>query len=323
MHPEVDDVAALVSYDRTAVLNKYCTCSILALLFFEYAITFRKEVELFWARRFSGVCVLFLVLRYLVLAVLLVCMLALMQTLTKPVQSCNVLMKAIPAMIFLLYLPWAVFSGMRVFALSRHRLFSLLVFMLSVSPLGINYMQYLYDLQGTYMPNIGCVETVNASPDLETKSKYVILRFISRTCLTLSDMLVILVTWYKLYRLQQGCLATKNWSIAGVLLRDGSVYFVALLLLNVLHVTFLLLPPSVSQGYGSVTLFSEPITNILVVRFMIDLQEANQRTLKVPSDHPLHLVANSDSMETPSFVDAMATFSSLVPDDTVPVHLNA
>lgn len=44
---------------------------------------------------------------------------------------------------------------------------------------------------------------------------------ISRTCLTLSDMLVILVTWYKLYRLQQGCLGITNWSIAGVFLRDG------------------------------------------------------------------------------------------------------
>ncbi len=42
-------------------------------------------MELFWARRFSGVCVLFLVLRYLVLAVLLVCMLAYSATLSSPV----------------------------------------------------------------------------------------------------------------------------------------------------------------------------------------------------------------------------------------------
>lgn len=60
---------------------------------------------------------------------------------------------------------------------------------------------------------------------------------------------------------------------------------------------------------------------------MLDLQEANQRTLKVPSDHPLHLVADYDNMDTPSFVDAMATFTSLVPDlesdDRVPVHFDA
>ena len=44
------------------------------------------------------------------------------------------------------------------------------------------------------------------------------------------------------------------------------------------------------------------IATILTYRFLLDLQETNQRDVKLESDHPLHFAAASDG--TPSFVRA-------------------
>ena len=45
------------------------------------------------------------------------------------------------------------------------------------------------------------------------------------------------------------------------------------------------------------------LTATLVSRFLINLQEVNLRSVKVGSDHPLHLSAHSNN-SLPSFVDA-------------------
>ncbi|TBU42123.1 hypothetical protein BD309DRAFT_866963 [Dichomitus squalens] len=67
-------------------------------------------------------------------------------------------------------------------------------------------------------------------------------------------------------------------SLASTLLRDGTIYFVTLLILNVLHVIFTV--TSVAEdsfGAASVLVqFLEPLTAVLTWRLLINLQEVKQ-----------------------------------------------
>ncbi|RPD73023.1 hypothetical protein L226DRAFT_143532 [Lentinus tigrinus ALCF2SS1-7] len=62
---------------------------------------------------------------------------------------------------------------------------------------------------------------------------------------------------------------------SGTLLRDGTLYFLVLAILNSLHLVFSMLSIAVIalQPTSYITAFTDPITSILVSRFLIDLQE--------------------------------------------------
>ncbi|RPD57194.1 hypothetical protein L227DRAFT_613812 [Lentinus tigrinus ALCF2SS1-6] len=104
----------------------------------------------------------------------------------------------------------------------------------------------------------------------------------SRTCLISTDALLVLVTWWKLSR---GSLVhRRKGSFVYVLLRDGTIYFIALLALNALHLTLTLLSHvQALQSVSVVTLFTEPLTGILVGRFLLNLQSANRKALDIDS----------------------------------------
>ncbi|KAI0765624.1 hypothetical protein BD413DRAFT_163471 [Trametes elegans] len=97
----------------------------------------------------------------------------------------------------------------------------------------------------------------------------------------MSDILVIIVTWFATYRTTRISAEFKlhsGRSFAHTLQRNGTLYFAALLVLNTLHLTFTLCSFATDslQSISYVTHFSEPITAILVSRFLLDLQGVNQ-----------------------------------------------
>ncbi|PIL25527.1 hypothetical protein GSI_12414 [Ganoderma sinense ZZ0214-1] len=69
-------------------------------------------------------------------------------------------------------------------------------------------------------------------------------------------------------------------TFSSVLLRDGTIYFVVLLILNCLHLTLTLLAYNPAfQDASYLPSFTEPITAILVSRFLLDLQYANHKSV--------------------------------------------
>ncbi|RPD69786.1 hypothetical protein L226DRAFT_264507 [Lentinus tigrinus ALCF2SS1-7] len=149
------------------------------------------------------------------------------------------------------YFPWAAFSAMRCFALSHHRLLSIFVFLLSIVPLAINLVVFHFDATGVEIPDIG-------------------------TCLMAADLILILVTWYRLSR--NALQIRERATFAYVLLRDGTTYFIALFTLNALQLTLTLLSfHDPLQNASQVSFFTEPLTAILVSRMLINLQSVNAR----------------------------------------------
>ncbi|RPD74224.1 hypothetical protein L226DRAFT_613604 [Lentinus tigrinus ALCF2SS1-7] len=201
-------------------------------------------------------------------------------------KSCAILVRADRAFLLLSYFPWAVFSGLRTYALCPHHwhlgsALGMLVFLLSSVPIGINFAGYHW-LSTEITPILGCVNEVLV-PTLQLAKEFTIA---SRTCLIVADLIVLGVTWRTAYRTTQlariavgtGEQTQRHDTYSGTLLRDGTLYFLVLAILNVLHLLFTMLSiaSDTNSSISYVTLFTDPITTILVSRFLLDLQGIHQ-----------------------------------------------
>ncbi|TFK84029.1 hypothetical protein K466DRAFT_602353 [Polyporus arcularius HHB13444] len=156
---------------------------------------------------------------------------------------------------------------------------------------------------------------------------------VSRLGLIIADVVLVVLTWRTLGRgpLRPRLPHASRGSLASVMLWNGLLYFMqvalsscakyprhahltssrsALLVLNVLHLSLSLAAVfGTTNGPSNVTLLIDPIMTILVARLMLDLQEANQRDVKLDSGDALHL---SQSEGSSSFVRGMGSIRSLV-----------
>ncbi|KAL1941116.1 hypothetical protein VTO73DRAFT_7328 [Trametes versicolor] len=305
-------VAEYITLFESLFIDNCCGIAIPAFLGFEYLVTFDREVELFWKRKFTGASVLFLLNRYLpLLTVILdlsqstpmsdrryaeVCLIYI--DTADQIYSCASFVKLTAIVSVLQYIPWAAFSTLRAFALSaRHRfLTTLLIFTLSAVPIVVNYARYRW-LTAVNNSIYGCVNQLALPSNLAQKRKFpkqlrllsdadqvLAVTIVSRTCLIAADLLVMIVTW-RATRSARGLSGVERWSFAKTLLRNGTVYFFVLLLLNTLHLTFAML--SYNEAFVNVsyvTIFTEPVTAVLVSRFLLDLQETNQAVTEDASD---------------------------------------
>ncbi|KAI0794509.1 hypothetical protein C8Q74DRAFT_1365947 [Fomes fomentarius] len=264
------DSEQIASY-ASIILNNYCIICSAVFFLYDYLITFDREVDSFWHGATSGATVLFLSNRYLNVSLNILGMVEFGQF-SDTVGGqffCTKFARALAILTILAYIPWAVFSGLRAYALCLHKLPSALVFLLSLVPLGINAARIGFNLTGTDDPVFGCFAS-NPVPDaLQLK-----------TCLIASDFLIIVMTWRRLPRntLSFDTLHKARLSVTCVLMRDGIVYFGVLMVLNVLHLAFSLrsMFGFTDDSASNLTAFTEPATAVLVSRFLLDLQEANR-----------------------------------------------
>ncbi|PIL30350.1 hypothetical protein GSI_07535 [Ganoderma sinense ZZ0214-1] len=266
------DNAGLIAEYYSLVISNYTGYATLALIVYEYLITVGAEVELFWRRKITGASILFLTNRYLVLFYNLSLLRDLWPfTLSLHRQSCGQWANGTRAVEILCYVPW---GALRVFALTNRNWFvALIVFLLSMAPVAVNFADFRWSTI-SIDPVWGCGQDVAESPALST----------SRTSLIASDLVVIVVTWlatYKTTRLARVAGHKSRMTLSVLLLRDGMIYFIVLLAMNVMHLAFSTSSVLINVGNGNVSdiiQVIEPINAILVWRFMLNLQETRWRT---------------------------------------------
>ncbi|KAI0629251.1 hypothetical protein C8Q77DRAFT_1220429 [Trametes polyzona] len=165
---------------QSLFIDNCCGIAISAFLGFEYFLTLDREVELFWKRKFTGASALFLSNRYLPLLTIIlemcqstpmsdrVCIgLAHVVHLECDVSfSCTMFVKMTSVVSVLQYFPWAAFSTLRAFALSRRQWpVTLLILAFSVAPIIINYARYHW-LTAANDPLFGCINRSELPGDL-------------------------------------------------------------------------------------------------------------------------------------------------------------
>ncbi|RPD73164.1 hypothetical protein L226DRAFT_614402 [Lentinus tigrinus ALCF2SS1-7] len=282
----MDDAATLIAEYSDLRLSNYVGIVASVVFLYECIITIGGEVELFWFAKWTGATVLYLLNRYIVgfysLYILATSFVAISQA------SCDASIKFVRVISVMQYLPWAAFSALRALALSQSWPLATLIFLLSCLPVGVNMAQFHFNLGGVVIPVYDCVGTYDMPPWLMPT-----LTVISRSCLIVADIMVITITWRRLHGPNIG---RSKLTFAHVLRRDGIIYFICIAVLNALHLalTELSTLDEPLENSSLVTDFTEPLTGILVGRFLLHLQAANRKALDLQSS--IHSEAHGASL---------------------------
>ncbi|KAI0682697.1 hypothetical protein C8T65DRAFT_687066 [Cerioporus squamosus] len=175
----------------------------------------------------------------------------------------------------------ALFSSLRVYALSgQHRVLTGLTLGLVLMPFFINVSTDYQSHPVNLDPPYNCYLDSTTSPSVALATDAETVTFLSRAASTLADFIA-----YRSDMANHGMLAT----------------------LNILHIVLTALSfklPSGSESY--VINFIDPIGSILVCRFLLSLQEAQQNTR--PSSGTTPSFVAPDFVGSPSFAAPLAGF---------------
>ncbi|RDX40556.1 hypothetical protein OH76DRAFT_1490192 [Lentinus brumalis] len=301
MSSEADAAAAIAALFDTLYTGDYCVVAASVLYIHDCFVTLEREVACFWTAKRTGASFLFFANRWISMANYVMTLAALVVPFSSD--------KAMYAGEILQLVPGAVFSALRAFVLSRSKLLGALVLALSLVPVGANLVAYSYQLSGAKLPPFGCVRTDDTTAEVSLRRRSAV-TVISRVPLIVADMLLIYITWTKLNArsslrdIQQ---LGKRRSLSEILFRDGTIYFIVLFILNILHLVFAVTALAVEEnGTSYVTVFTAPLTAILISRFLLDLQHADQAVMRLDPDDPLH--SSRDPYDTPSFIASIGAF---------------
>ncbi|KAI0697849.1 hypothetical protein C8T65DRAFT_18165 [Cerioporus squamosus] len=293
--------AATVALYNVLYTGNYCAAAASVLFIYDAFATFDREVSCFWTARWTGAPLLFFANKWISMTIYVMAFVVFASFLR---ISCSVFINVLYAVQILQFVPGAVFSALRAYVLSRSKLLGSLALVLSLAPVGANLVQYRHQLIGENIPPFGCLESDSTTEAVELR--FVI--FVARVPLIIADLILVCITWMKLSN--RGSLRklrqSKRLSLSDILFRDGTMYFVALCSLNVLHLVFTVTAVAGNGNWSLVSVFTGPITAILISRFLLDLQEANQAVVRVDPDDPLH--SSRDPYDTPTFISSLGAF---------------
>ncbi|TBU46401.1 hypothetical protein BD309DRAFT_954193 [Dichomitus squalens] len=315
---DASDVQAIIADASATDVYNYCAIAALTLFVYDYLLTSDGEITLFWMpRRVNGATILFLLNRTIPLSV------QILGWVPRSWGFQNAIAQdvAYNVLLALQYLPWATFSALRTYALYAGQyqwVISAVVFALSSVPLVVNMVANLHFIIYVNDPveGFGVISTLSESTALR-------LTELSRFCLIGADILVLCVTWYRTHEIVRMSRLSDTAGIqtfSGTLLRDGTSYFLTLVVFNILHVTFTL--TSLTSDAFNVTsvipLFEEPLISIVTSRFLINLQRVrntNQPSSNMASVGELEFQPQSTSADIHGFIGSLGAHMSFPGDD--------
>lgn len=206
-------------------------------------------------------------------------------------ESCSPLGITGNILILIGFVQVAVFSALRVYATwNRNITLAIIVLALGLVPFGTNLVGVIHTEYGMLpAPIDACWASVNVSDEVNT-----IFLFTTRGAAVLSDALVLILTWMKTYRQWNHARKAKlKLSLSTCLLRDGTWYFVGLLIVNVAQMT------TFNPSAAPLTLVLSTLPPILVSRFMLNLRHASRGSQSDSSTASATIMSDAD-FRTPS-----------------------
>ncbi|KAH9829882.1 uncharacterized protein C8Q71DRAFT_788942 [Rhodofomes roseus] len=241
-----------------------CGAAAAALLVFDYVLTFEQEVNFIWSSTNYVYVLLFLANRLAMLGMTVGSVLNMLPWYS--ILSCTVVNWSLAGFQILTLLLWAIVSTLRVYAVSnRDWGFTILTLLLGLTPVATNIYA---NIEATFFP-------VPSYAYCYGQTEYTVvlanrLEITTRACLIASDALVLLIAWYQLHTsLYNVARVSVKSTLATYLLRDGTFYFLVLLVLNICQVI-----TDFDRGvfYNPLPYFSNPITSIIISRFLLGIR---------------------------------------------------
>ncbi|PCH37186.1 hypothetical protein WOLCODRAFT_28966 [Wolfiporia cocos MD-104 SS10] len=300
------------------IIGNYSLAAVATLLLYEYVITFPQEVRLVWRGRVKSATI-FILNRFVMLGLAVFSVLEIMSWNTT--LSCDVVNLSYDLFGLLFYVVWAAFSAQRTYAISRGNIYLAgLTLILGLVPVVTNlYVLASVAYDHTTIPVPGsCSLPSNISPAVSSS-----LIVVTRACLILSDILIITLTWIALYDGKKTLETCREYPLTRLLLRDGSLNFVLLLIMNISDLIIYF-----KETYTDATTFIVPISTILVSRTILSYREASYATTVAADTSPTWLQKTLDiefdrsSTSSVVFAPARGRRKCDCESDTIESHVN-
>ncbi|KAJ3476720.1 hypothetical protein NLI96_g10968 [Meripilus lineatus] len=191
-------------------------------------------------------------------------------------QSCRALTGFNYALVVSVLFSGTAFSSLRVWAISGKRMLPLVVVLVPslVVPI-VNIYGFTLPGEEFVYPQLGCVFIPTKVAPPANLCYCFRLPIASRCAAILTDILVICITWQNTssLRITAQKAATKI-TLTTLLIRDGTIYFFFLLVLNIVSLVFDTIPSSRVLNFGGsvITNLVAAVSSILISRFILDLR---------------------------------------------------
>ncbi|KAI0704970.1 hypothetical protein BC835DRAFT_1410304 [Cytidiella melzeri] len=265
---------------------------------YDSILTFRQEMRTVWQRQWTGVTCIYLLNR--LMALLLSCSIIwfvdsdrtdlihdLLTRFTQLHECSDAAQQALIWLYLVQHLVFTVFSALRLYAISGRRAWCFAaVVVMNFAPFvycawdAAPNCEYLVRVSLTYFnpANLspvfgaiggryviaGTIVLVSALIGLSYRTA-----LIMRCAMIATDALVLIATWAQTIPVyMQARNLTSRMPVVTILLRDGTIYFIASLMINVMTLTIIIKYPDVPP------VFSVTLTPILVSHFILNLRQA-------------------------------------------------
>jgi len=275
------DAARVAAIFQDMLLANFCGVAATTLLFYDYVLTFAREVRCIWHRRFSGATILFLLNRYLTLVYRVLMTVETFPLGKNPASGqaiCTRVLRTTQVLSMVTSLVTTAFTSLRMYAIwcKDYRIFAGVLF-LGLVPIGVNMFYYTkVAFVVAPPPLVGCADMVNM-----TSSASEILGIFNCSFAISADAIVLILTCVKTLEIKRSFAAIgtrakdsletlvqpRKLTYASLIQRDGTIYFLALLILNVVDLVAIK-----NQAFGSLPALTEVLTSILISRFLLDLR---------------------------------------------------
>ncbi|KAI1790134.1 hypothetical protein LXA43DRAFT_891607 [Ganoderma leucocontextum] len=288
------------------------TAYILAFLVFDWLVGLRWEMSLFWTGASIGATTLYATTRYMTLLDNVIFLIQFSQLSDEVSQFpaffflCTQLVWTTFVLSFFTSLPLLLLAVLRVYALTRHTLLATITFLILSVPVACTVVPYTFSAIGLVIPIIGCMEADLTPVDLYTRYLYSLA----------GDVLLLVVTYWTSPQRGNilGWLKNGGKTLSSVMLYNGLIYFVALTVLDTLHLVFSVLAIEDLGGTSIIGILRDPMASVLVSRFLLDLQDAHRRSVMLDSRRPVSTVCSVEE-RTLSFARMTGPLSATIDDD--------
>ncbi|KDR84644.1 hypothetical protein GALMADRAFT_262786 [Galerina marginata CBS 339.88] len=250
-----------------------CSIASVALLIWDHVITFGREVHSMWGRKFSGPTVLYGLLRYGTLFEKIAIMFLASWYMTP--HGCDLAVHFQIFPMILRSIGFGLFSALRVYALRRNQ-WPLAAFVFLLCFPSIITPAYVYAHQTSPgVDRYGCELSYLASPTVHAR-----MRIAGIVADILGETIVIVVTVSRTFRLRNQIVPLeeekKRPGLMQLLLRDGSIYFAALLVLSLADMLVLVFDNApkfaTRYDYWVVPYYTPVFRTIIICRFLLMLR---------------------------------------------------
>ncbi|EMD41259.1 hypothetical protein CERSUDRAFT_78919, partial [Gelatoporia subvermispora B] len=280
-----------------------CSVSAAVLVLYDHSCSLSQEVKVIWGRKWSSVTLLYHLNRWGIFAWALLQALSTGQVTS--LHSCAAEVYVTAALDILLDTIWAAFSAIRTYGISGGSVpLTVVIFLLNGPVIGFSAYLYFANLNFEIIdfPVLGKQCSYGSYESTALEAKFTTIGQAFSIVGIVAEFLVLLVTWYKTYATRRNLGPNfVRTSLAMTLLRDGTWYFCASLLINTLVILtgYILISDSVYSFLLSA--FDQPVQSILIAHFLLNLRQAAYGQQEDPDFFRSHY----SSMQFGAFVDNM------------------